>query len=261
MIKKIASFLSPLIPEELAVKGLKKINPKISEYLDKSFASGISVTAALEFLRSKFKVSPANTSQVPAGGGGLRPDELAAEGNIQQSRDTSNLMRNVASKGLGTAAAITGLGAAGQGIRGLGAVLNGIGSMVEPEQQQGILQQQVNPLQEFEMNYPDIARALANTMQQGQSPQAAAGILKTSTAFGKKIKELEKLTGKNFVDYIVELFGMQQQAQAAQSQRMQPQQAQAQVQQQAQPQQGGGVDPQLLALIQGIRGSIQSMRG
>lgn len=121
------------------------------------------------------------------------------------------------------------------------------------QEQQEPEQQQSNPLQDFETTYPDIAQGLANTMQQGQSPQAAAGILKTSSAFGKQIKKLEKEIGKNFVDYIVELFGpMMQQNQG---QQMQQQQMQQQPQQQPQMQQSGqegGLDNQLLAALDKI---------
>lgn len=122
-------------------------------------------------------------------------------------------------------------------------------------------QKQANPLQDFETSYPDIAQALSGYINQGQSPDAAAGILKTSTAFGKKIGKLEKETGKNFVDYVLELFGNGQQSQMQQPspQQMQPQNQQMQQAQQAP--QGQGLDPQLMQLMNGIRSSIQNLRG
>lgn len=125
-------------------------------------------------------------------------------------------------------------------------------------------QQQQNPLQEFETNFPDIARALAATMQNGQSPEASAAILKSSTPFSKKIKDLEKKIGKNFVDYIIELFGGMQNQQSENQQGMQQQQIEQQMQQspqQAPQQAAGGVDPQLIKLMQNITNSLQGLRG
>lgn len=129
------------------------------------------------------------------------------------------------------------------------------GSAESPQETQGEKSPQVsqhNPLQEFETNYPDISGALVRTMQNGQSPQAAAGILKTSSAFSKQIKQLEKQVGKNFVDYIVELFGTQ--GQQVQGQKQMDQQMQQQPGEQ-QPQvqgQGGGIDQQLMAALDKI---------
>ena len=117
---------------------------------------------------------------------------------------------------------------------------------MQPEKQEE-QKKQSNPLQDFETNYPDIAQALANTMKQGQSPDAAAGILKTSSSFGKKVKELEKSVGKNFVDYVLELFGTQSGSmqQPQQMQQQQPQQKQGQ-------QQGGNIDQELMAALDKI---------
>ena len=110
---------------------------------------------------------------------------------------------------------------------------------------------QLDSLQEFEFNYPDISQALARTMQNGQSPQAAAAILKQSSPFAQAIKKLEKDKGKNFVDYIVEIFGNMQNQTA--QQLTQPQQSQSSPQ--------GQLDPQLLEIMNNIRQSIGKIKG
>lgn len=111
----------------------------------------------------------------------------------------------------------------------------------------------VHPLQEFETNYPEIAQALANTMKQGQSPEVAAGILKTSSVFGKLIKKLEKDIGKNFVDYILELFGPRTGSmQQPQNIQQQNQQEQFQGMPEQGSTQGAGLDQQIVAALDKI---------
>jgi DNA-binding transcriptional MerR regulator len=112
---------------------------------------------------------------------------------------------------------------------------------------------QSNPLQDFETNYPELARGLMNTIQQGQPPQAAAAVIKNSSALKKQVAQLEKETGKNFVDYVLELFGPQQQAQGQQQPQQQPTPQQPQGQQ-------GGTDPELMKLLQNLQSGIQNMR-
>lgn len=116
------------------------------------------------------------------------------------------------------------------------------------EKTQEIEKIQSDPLKFFETNYPNIAGALARTMQNGQSPEAAAAILKSSTPFSKDIKKIEKESGKNFVDYVLELFGNR--GQETQQQQMQQPEENQQVQEQ--PQQSGGVDAQLMAALDKI---------
>lgn len=119
------------------------------------------------------------------------------------------------------------------------------GSAERPQETQSQTSPEINQhntLQDFETNYPDIAGALARTMQNGQSPQAAAAIIKQSSPFSKSIKKLESDVGKNFVDYVIELFGNQEPLN-------QPQQMQQPSQEQMQ---GGGIDQQLMAALDKI---------
>ncbi len=213
----------------------------------------------------------------------LRPDEKASMHQIEKSKSNDRLLKKGAGLAIGAA---SGLGAArvlpflndfipvDLAIKGISKVSPQIGAFLKKGQSQGldmkegieflreqfspkeeVVEQEVkkkNPIQDFETSYPDIAGALARTMQNGQSPDAAAAILKTSTAFGKDIKRLEKETGKNFIDYILELFGNRGQQQPQQMQQPQQQmQGQEQIQQPGQ-QKGSGVDAQLMAALDKI---------
>jgi hypothetical protein len=126
-------------------------------------------------------------------------------------------------------------------------------------------QTQENPIvkqaKDFETNYPDIIQALMSHINNGRSPQEAAAILKTSTPFSQKIKKIEKDSGKNFVDFILEMMGGKQTSQMQQPQQMQAQDPQGTPGTLPQQQSAGGLDPQLMQLMNGIRSSIQNLRG
>lgn len=234
----------------------------------------------------------------------LRPDELSALHRIEKEKKSDSLIKKGAETFLtaGTAALGFGLGSkilpflnefipADLALKGINKVAPKIGQFLQKGQKMGLdikegLQflkdnlegeksqerQQENPVikqaKDFETNYPDIVQALIGYINKGQSPQAAAAIIKTATPFVQKVKKIEKETGKNFIDFILELMGGQQNGQIPQqsAQGMQPQtqgipnQAMQQIQgnQQGKSQ---GLDPQLAQIMQGIRSTIQGIRG
>jgi hypothetical protein len=225
MINRIQPFLNKLIPTNLAFKGLQKLDPRIGKFLNLAGAA-YGTDVALDFLRDKFDTESSKATQQNTksklGTGQLRPDEEAAYQQIANSKQIPNLLMSAGK----TAAGIAG----GAGLAGLGAQV--LGGLSQGQEEIPMAGPTTDPLKIFEATYPDIAMALANTMQQGQSPQAAAGILKTSSAFGKKVKDLEKEVGRNFVDFVSELFqGMQKQGQ---------QSPQRQIEQQSNPNQPQG---------------------
>ena len=219
----------------------------------------------------------------------LRPDEQASLSRIEREKDKDKYLKKGAGLALGAGTAALGLGATSRilpflnefipadlAIKGISKISPEVGKFLKKGQSIGLdikeglnfikekmkpqdLSKQPNPLQDFEMNNPEIIQALTNQINNGRSPQEAALILKTSTPLSKKIKKIEKETGKNFVDYILELFGGNQNSQSHQPQQMQPQDAQG-IQGQG-VQQGQGLDPQLAQIMQGIRGTIQGLRG
>lgn len=185
MINRILPLLNKLLPNDIAFKGLQKLDPRIGRFLNIAGAA-YGADAALDFLRNKFQGSPqVDQSQ-------MRPEEQAAQAQIANSRQLPNFI-------MGTAKGIAG----GAGLAGLGA--QALGSITDQEIPMGGPTD--NPIKKFQDSYPDIANALISTMQQGQPPQAAAAILKGSSAFAKEVKKIEKEVGKNFVDYITDIFG------------------------------------------------------
>lgn len=211
----------------------------------------------------------------------LRPDEKAALKHIETAKSNEGLVK----QGIGLAAGFAGANKilpllnefvpSSLALQGLKKVDKRIGTFIDKTLENGFSGESVlgflrdqfgqktseptqtsketqplHPLQEFEQTYPDIAQAMSNLINQGQSPQAAAAILKQSTPFSSKIKRLEKDVGKNFVDYVLELMGGnagQMQQPSAQQQVAQPQA------QQMEPQQSrGSADEALLAALDKI---------
>ncbi len=52
-ISKIAPFLSEFIPEDLALKGIKKVSPKLGSIIESGVASGLSVKSGFDFLKDQ----------------------------------------------------------------------------------------------------------------------------------------------------------------------------------------------------------------
>lgn len=204
----------------------------------------------------------------------MRPDEIAAQAEIERSQGRDKLVRKGVTAGAGLALA----GGAARilpflsehipldlAIKGISKINPKIGNLLNEGTKMGLnvsegldyLKSQFsqaeepakkrNPLQDFETNYPELAQGLMNTIQNGQTPQAAAAILKQSTSLGKQVKKLEKEVGKNFIDYVLELFGPQ-------GEGMQPQQQPQPISQGQQnaPQQGGSIDQDIMAALDKI---------
>ncbi len=235
----------------------------------------------------------------------LRPDEQATESEIRKARSRTNDIRS----GLETISSlgVTGIGAKAASkilpllsqyipedlaFKGINKIMPNLGNFLKEGMKQGlslksgldflkenIESKQENPVikqaKDFETNYPDVVKGLMYQINdRGQSPDKAAEILKHSISFKEKIKKIEKETGKNFIDFVLEMMGGQQNAGQMQQQSgqamqqpggqgMQPQ-TQGIPNQTAQPPgqaQGQGLDPQLAQIMQGIRSTIQGIRG
>lgn len=211
----------------------------------------------------------------------LRPDEIATQSQIRRNLEQSKSAKKGIKTAAGIASTALGVGLSSKvlpflneylpldlAIKGISKVSPEIGNILKKGQSMGLdlkegmefIREKLKPEQpkehpiiaearQFETEYPDIAQAIENYINQGQTPEAAAAIVKQSTPFSAKIKKIEKEKGKNFIDYILELFsGGQGQGQ--------------QTQQQSEPQQQSqSFDPKLLQIMQGIQNSIQKLRG
>lgn len=182
---RITPFLSELIPTSLAISGLKKVSPKVGEFVEKTMENGFSADNVLDFLRDKFTQKP----------------------------------------------------------------------QIEAEEEQEAENPIIKEAKIFESDFPDLAQGIANLMKSGRTPQESADILQKSV--GPRVKEAEKKIGKKFIDFINDLFGSEQKA----GQPQQQQRLSSRGQQNA-PQSGQEeVDPELKQLIQGLRSSLQGLKG
>ena len=188
----------------------------------------------------------------------LRPDELAANSQIRRNIEQGQSAKKGIKTAIGLGGSFIGAGLASKvlpflsefipadlALKGINKVAPEIGKFLKKGQSMGLNlkegfnfikeniqpkkeeQSQENPVvkqaKDFETNYPEITRHIANHIQNGRSPQEAAAIIKVAPYHKKQVKKIEKETGKNFVDFIVEMMGGNQSSQMQQPQQMQQQ--------------------------------------
>lgn len=244
-IKKLIPFLDEYIPEDLALKGISKVSPKIGSFLKKGLSKGLPLAGGLQFLRSQFSGSP--DIQIDET---LRPDEKASLRKKQQYKDTGKMIKGAAS----LAGGLAGGGA-------LGAISSmGIDSMLGNENQEGL--QQNIPEQEQQRNPNVIDQVLSEihdssmgqyirkSVQMGSDPMEIISTIMRKTP--ERVHDIEKKTGDKFENvieaYIKKIMG---------GSKVQAPEAAPQPQQQ---QQGGGME-QLMAVLQQVRDARQRRAG
>ena len=218
----------------------------------------------------------------------MRSDERANEEQIRRSQGRDKLLKQGAGLALSAGTAALGAGVASKivpllseyipmdlAMKGISKVSPKVGEFLKRGQSLGLdmkegfnfIRENLAPKQEteepaqehpilqeakiFEAEFPKIAQAIANLMKSGRTPIEAAEIIEKSLP--KEIKSVEKKLGKKFKDFILNIFGNEPQ----QTQQPPTQKPQAQQPQQSQ----NEVDPQLLELVQGIRSSLQGLKG
>lgn len=228
MINKIAAFLSPYLSEEMAIKGLKKITPKMGKYFAGATAAGYSTKQALDFLRqnSAGKEQYLGNLQKSAQSGNARPDELMAMQRIQQQDNPIVSPKSIPK--IAGAAALGGLGAAG--ISAISEKFSASPSQQQPEQ----TKKNVNIIQQYS---PELFQEMSQLILKGNSPaMVAANMYKKYKDIIAKIQKDNKVDWLELVDSI---FGQSQQNQD--QQMHQPQQGQ-----------GGVSDEDLMAAFQNL---------
>jgi hypothetical protein len=58
MIKRLLPFLNKALPEEIAVKGISKINGKFGKFIEEGIKKGLPASGAIEYLRNEAQNSP-----------------------------------------------------------------------------------------------------------------------------------------------------------------------------------------------------------
>ena len=224
MITRILPLLNKLLPKNLAVKGLSKIDPRIGKFIANATSAGYAADEALDYLRNQFEP---NENQ------NLRPDQIASQKRLNQSDEL---------KGLAGTALKTGLGVAG-----IGAIPQVIGNLFQgQEQEQPTAQEQQNIIEQYS---PALKQFIDQQIQNGQSPLAAGAIAQQQGKFRNEIEKMTRDHKTTFANIIESIYGQGDQAL----------QGQQQAQQQGQSQ--GGVDPQLMQIMQGIGSAIKNIRG
>jgi len=212
----------------------------------------------------------------------LRPDEIASLSEIERSQNKDKLLKKGVSAAIGLGTAATGVGLSSKilpflnefipkdiALKGISKLSPQLGTFLNKGIDQGLdlkdgldfIKQKITASQDQKLpdqkniiaQYDDKLHAfMDNLIKQGRSPLEAGALARTSGKFEKSISKMEKDHKTNFSSIVESAYGMQQ-----------PQQAQAQQIQPTQPQQsqGQGIDPQLMQLMQGIRSSIQNIRG
>jgi hypothetical protein len=220
----------------------------------------------------------------------LRPDELAAISEIEMAKSKNQDIKKGLKFAANVGTAALGVGTAVAGAKGLSKVLpflnefipaelalKGI-SKISPElgkflktgQSMGLdlksgldflnnkLKSQASTEQKnIIAQYSDeLNNFLQDYINKGRTPLEAGALAQLDPKFKNVIKKIEQDHKTNFSSILQSIFG--QENPQTEKQPQQPQQTNANPQQ---PQQGQGLDPQLLQLMQGIRSSIQNLRG
>lgn len=237
-MNKILPFLSDFVPEDLAQKGLSKINPKLKEYFSNAAKSGIGGAAALSFLKSRFKqpAEQAENERLKKGvkSQTLRPDEKVSAQDRGRDEGRSNMLKGAAT---GVAALAGGAGGAVGG-----ALLSGIGGPaqdetqltprqpqqpsplsgqaiaedVEAQQMQGQEQQQQQIGQD---DFPQLLQFIQKKMSEGASlPQAAQAAMQ-SPYYQGLARKIEQQEGISFLDWVAKSLGMEGSGQPGQQQQ------------------------------------------
>jgi len=58
MIKKLLPFLNTALPEDIAVKGISKVNGRFGKFIEAGIKKGLPVAGAIEYLRNEVENSP-----------------------------------------------------------------------------------------------------------------------------------------------------------------------------------------------------------
>jgi hypothetical protein len=246
LLKKLSPLLNDLVPEDIALKGIEKLSPKIGQFLKRGLASGLPLAGGLSFLRSAMS-GRGNQEINPA----LRPDERASEKQIQSSKKQSDLLKGALKFGLGTAGGFGATKIAGN----LASTL--IGNEKEPEQRAQSPEQEEMARQEalgefnqrkqkpnmrqgleedLERQYgtrqakanlieayaPELHQIISEQVQAGTDPQMIADQLRTMKDYSKIISKLEQDYKAPFSRIIASLYGAQPRQEQQQTQQSGP---------------------------------------
>jgi len=239
-IKKILPFLDDYIPDDLALKGISKVSPKIGSFLKRGLTKGLPLAGGLQFLRSQFSGS-SDQKIDPT----LTHSEKASLKQRGQYKDTENMVKGAAS----LAGGLAGGGALGAiGSMGIDSLMGDSGEDQETQQQQP--QRDPNAIDQVLADIHDssMGQYIRKSVQSGSDPMEIISTIMRKTP--DRVNDIEKKTGdrfENVIDaYIKKIMG----GSKVQRPEAAPQQQQ----------QGGGME-QLMAVLQQVRDARQRRAG
>lgn len=222
-MKRLIPLLNKFVPDDLAEKGLSKINPKLKSFFSNSARSGLGAGAALSFLRNSFKdpAVEAENARLKQGvkSQTLRPDEKVSARNRADDEQIGNLISKAATLGSGLAGGAGILGSFG-GLLGSGqdqfnnpkqqSPMSGQ-QMEQDVQAQGMPQDQ--SAQQNDMiqdDFSDILNHIKNRVTHGgRSLEQAAQEVGSHKQFRDKVMRIEQ-SGVKFMDWVRQNLGGQQ---------------------------------------------------
>jgi hypothetical protein len=203
LLNKILPFLNEYIPEELALKGINKVSPKIGSFLQKGLASGLPIAGGLAFLKDQLQGTKQQKIDRT-----LRPDEQAGLTRQAQSKAETQKLKGAAKLGIGLA------GGLGAGLAG-----NALLDQMQPQQgapevQQPQQSQQAPDQRNIISQYSDELDSFLNKLiQQGRNPLEAGALAQLHPKFQKIISKMEQDHKAPFSSILSSIYGQGQQSQ------------------------------------------------
>lgn len=219
MLNRILPLINKYVPTALAAKGLEKVDSRFGKFIQAGLASGYSMDSVIDYVRGQFGNEGLGEQQ-----GNLRPDQLAANTAIRQSKTPGKLLQGAASIGAGT-------------LGGTAALASGlIGGMDEQQQsiqqspQQSLeqepsqSQQQGNIIAQYS---PELHNFLEGEISKGRHPVQAGALAYLDSKFKGVISKIQKDTGLKWEDILQQTYlGNQRQQQQPTEQSQQTVQGQ-----------------------------------
>lgn len=189
LLQKIMPFLNESVPEDMALKAIGKVSPKIHTFLNNGISRGLTLASGLAFLRSQLDGKKEKNIDPT-----LRPDEQASQKYIAREKSFSELPGKALDVGLGLASA--GLGTST--LAKLGSqIASNIGSQQTPKTAPVFSIRETNPI---------LAEEIETTMERGYDPLQTAAIISNSSRFNKEIRDIQRKTNRKIEDLITEEF-------------------------------------------------------
>ncbi len=219
-MNRILPLLSKYVPEDIAAKGLSKIDPKMKKFFSNSVKSGLGVSGAMSFLREKFEnpTIEAERSRLKAGvkKGTLRPDENVSAQEMRRDEQNESTLKQLGTAGLALAGGSGALGSLGGLLSSRSSQEPRVPPQVNqlPEQVPTGMEQEMIRSEQVEQQpqgdpFPQLFQVAQKMLALGLSPEEVNEKLSKQVSYRGLVKRFEEKQG-SFLDALYELAGGQQ---------------------------------------------------